>query len=95
LELISSEVEGKTVEEVSKYSQVFWERIKELADYERIIASIEKGESRIQRIIETNNAISQKIAQYRVPLQQIKFTYGQNKGKSYSDEEDRFLVYYN
>lgn len=71
---------------------VFWNRITELLDHEKILQSIEKGEQRIQRVIETNNAIAKKIAAYRVPLQQIKFTYGQNKGKSYSEEEDRFLL---
>ena len=92
LEQIAVEVEGKTFEEVRDYSMVFWNRITELLDHEKILQSIERGEQRIQRVIETNNAIAQKIAAYRVPLQQIKFTYGQNKGKSYSDEEDRFLL---
>lgn len=54
--------------------------------------NIERAETRLQRITETNNAIAQKIALYRVPLQQIKFNYGQNKGKMYTEEEDRFLV---
>jgi hypothetical protein len=92
LDLITTEIEGKTIEEVTKYSEVFWQRFKELADHEKILSSIEKAEARIQRIIETNNAIDQKLAMYRAPLQQVKFVYGQNKGKAYSEEEDRFLL---
>jgi hypothetical protein len=92
LDVIAAEVEGKTLEEVKQYAEVFWRRHKEVSDHEKIIAGIERAESKLQRIIETNNAIDQKINMYRVPLQQIKFLYGQNKGKSYSEEEDRFLV---
>lgn len=93
IENIALELEGKTVEEVKKYHETFWLRYKEIADIDKILLNLEKAEMRIQKIIETNNAIAQKIAQYRVPLQQLKITYGQNKGKMYSEEEDRFLVY--
>ena len=93
LQEIANELTGdKTLEEIKKYSDVFWQRYKELNEWEKIISNIEKGELKIQKIIETNEVISQKIAQYRMPLQQIKFSYGQNKGKVYSEEEDRFLV---
>ena len=61
-------------------------------DNEKIMANIEKAEARLQKIIETNSAIDQKLALYRIPLQQVKFMYGQNKGKTYTEEEDRFLV---
>lgn len=53
---------------------------------------ISKAEARLLKITEINAAIDQKIALYRVPLQQIKLVYGQNKGKTYTEEEDRFLV---
>ncbi|KAJ3324279.1 hypothetical protein HDV06_000318 [Boothiomyces sp. JEL0866] len=91
IEAITEEVEGKTLEEVKQYSEVFWKRFTELSDHEKILQNIERAETRLQRITETNNAIAQKIALYRVPLQQIKFNYGQNKGKMYTEEEDRFL----
>ncbi len=86
-------MEGKTFEEVQKYSETFWKRINELSDKDKIIQTIEKAQTKIQKVIESNNAINQKISQYRVPLQQIKFNYGQNKGKLYTEEEDRFLVF--
>jgi hypothetical protein len=93
LEDIAAELVGdKTIDQIKKYSDVFWQRYKELADWEKILSNIEKGEQKIQKIIETNEIISQKIAQYRAPLQQVRFNYGQNKGKAYSEDEDRFLV---
>ncbi|KAJ3339553.1 hypothetical protein HDU91_001005, partial [Kappamyces sp. JEL0680] len=91
-EAIAAEIEGKTTAEVEEYSKVFWARFKELGDSDKIIANIEKAEARLAKINETNTAIDQKVASYRVPLQQIKFVYGQNKGKTYTEEEDRFLL---
>ena len=43
IESIGKEVEGKTKEEVTEYSKVFWERCQELQDIDRIMAQIEKG----------------------------------------------------
>jgi len=71
---------------------VFWARYKELGESEKIIANIEKAEARLLKITEINAAIDQKISQARIPLQQVKLVYGQNKGKTYTEEEDRFLV---
>lgn len=92
LEAIAWEIEGKTLPEVTVYSSTFWARFTELTDHEKILVNVEKAEGRLQKIVETNSAIDQKVANYRVPLQQIKFVYGQNKGKTYTEEEDRFLV---
>ncbi len=49
IDAISKEVEGKTPDEVKEYSSVFWERCQELQDIDRIMAQIEKGETKIQR----------------------------------------------
>merc|ERR1711992_218691 len=92
IENISGEVEGKTVEEVKDYAKVFWERCNELQDCDRIMASIEKGESRIQRRALIKKALDAKIARYKAPFHQLRIAYGTNKGKNYTEEEDRFLV---
>merc|ERR1712203_655223 len=89
---ISREVEGKTPEEVIEYAKVFWERCGELQDSERIMAQIEKGESRIQRRALIKKALDAKIARYKAPFHQLRIAYGTNKGKNYTEEEDRFLV---
>lgn len=85
-------MEGKSPEEVVEYSKVFWERCQELQDIDRIMAQIEKGEAKIQRRALIRKALDAKIARYRAPFHQLRIAYGTNKGKNYTEEEDRFLV---
>ncbi|XP_053532812.1 probable global transcription activator SNF2L1 isoform X3 [Ictalurus punctatus] len=92
IDSIAREVEGKTPEEVIEYSAVFWERCNELQDIERIMAQIERGEARIQRRISIKKALDVKIARYKAPFHQLRIQYGTNKGKNYTEEEDRFLI---
>lgn len=92
IENISKEVEGKTAEEVLEYSQVFWERCHELQDIDRIMAQIDRGEAKIQRRASIKKALDAKMARYRAPFHQLRIAYGTNKGKNYTEEEDRFLV---
>lgn len=54
-------MEGKTPEEVIEYSTVFWERCHELQDIERIMAQIERGETKIQRRQSIKKALDQKV----------------------------------
>ncbi|XP_001632824.2 SWI/SNF-related matrix-associated actin-dependent regulator of chromatin subfamily A member 5 [Nematostella vectensis] len=89
---ICQEVEGKTPQEVREYAAVFWERNDELQDLERIMAQIERGESKIQRRISIKKALDAKMARYRSPFHQLRIQYGTNKGKNYTEEEDRFLI---
>merc|ERR1711894_167752 len=37
-------------------------------------------------------ALDAKIARYRAPFHQLRLAYGTNKGKNYTEEEDRFLI---
>ncbi|XP_025201140.1 chromatin-remodeling complex ATPase chain Iswi [Melanaphis sacchari] len=89
---ISKEVEGKTAEEVREYSAVFWERCNEFQDIDRIMGQIERGESKIQRRASIKRALDAKMTRYRAPFHQLRISYGANKGKNYTEEEDRFLV---
>ncbi|KAF9411104.1 hypothetical protein BGZ94_001429 [Podila epigama] len=89
---IANEIEGKTLAEVRKYSKVFWQRYEEIADHERIIAAIEKGESKLQRQSDIQDQLTAVVHRHRVPLQQLKITYNQTKTKNYTEEEDRFLI---
>ena len=92
LDSISKEVEGKTQQEVMEYAKVFWERCNELQDIERILNQIEKGETKIQRRISIKKALDAKMARYKAPFFQLRIQYGTNKGKNYTEEEDRFLI---
>jgi SWI/SNF-related matrix-associated actin-dependent regulator of chromatin subfamily A member 5 len=85
-------MEGKTEEEVERYAKVFKERYKELNDYDRIIKNIERGEARISRKDEIMKAIGKKLDRYRNPWLELKIQYGQNKGKLYNEECDRFMI---
>ncbi|XP_044484537.1 ISWI chromatin-remodeling complex ATPase CHR11 isoform X2 [Mangifera indica] len=86
------EMEGKTEEEVERYAKVFKERYKELNDYDRIIKNIERGEARISRKDEIMKAIGKKLDRYKNPWLELKIQYGQNKGKLYNEECDRFMI---
>merc|ERR1711981_561149 len=92
IDSISKEIEGKSPEEVVEYSKVFWERNQELQDIDRVMAQIEKGEAKIQRRGLIKKSLDSKIARYRAPFHQLRIAYGTNKGKNYTEEEDRFLV---
>ncbi|KAL0434539.1 UNVERIFIED_CONTAM: ISWI chromatin-remodeling complex ATPase CHR11 [Sesamum latifolium] len=89
---IASEMEGKSEEEVERYAKVFMERYKELNDYDRIIKNIERGEARISRKDEIMKAIGKKLDRYKNPWLELKIQYGQNKGKLYNEECDRFMI---
>ena len=78
--------------QVRSYAKVFWERKDELQDIERIMSIIEKGEQKIQRKKDIKKALDAKMGRYRSPFHQLHIVYGTNKGKNYTEEEDRFLV---
>lgn len=92
LDSIARDVEGKTPDEVMEYSGVFWERCNELQDIDKIMSQVERGEAKIQRRISIKKALDAKMARYRAPFHQLRIQYGTNKGKNYTEEEDRFLI---
>ncbi|KAG1145180.1 hypothetical protein G6F37_008896 [Rhizopus arrhizus] len=92
-EAITSDLENKTLDEVKEYVKVFWQRYKEISDYERHISKIEKGESELEKQADIQGQLTEKVKRHRVPLQQLKIHYTQpTKGKNYTEEEDRFLI---
>ena len=98
--------------QVREYAKVFWERRDELADHDRILAIIEKGEQKIKRREDIKSALDTKVcgivfypavchshwslptqmSMYRSPYHQLKISYGTNKGKLFTEEEDRYMV---
>lgn len=61
LDAICRDVEGKTPEDVMSYARVFWDRCHELTDVERIMAQIERGETKIHRRISIKKALDAKV----------------------------------
>ncbi|EEH54836.1 SNF2 super family [Micromonas pusilla CCMP1545] len=92
VEGMASEIEGKTIAEVREYNTVFWERYKEISEWQRIIGNIERGENKIQRQNDMLKAVRRKIEMYKNPWRDLKILYGANKVKSYTEEEDRFML---
>ena len=48
LQSVTSEVEGKSEKDVAKYASVFFERYREIKDWEKVMKRIEQGEGKIQ-----------------------------------------------
>jgi SWI/SNF-related matrix-associated actin-dependent regulator of chromatin subfamily A member 5 len=60
--------------------------------YDRYISAIEAGEERLRKQDRQTKFLHEKLSQYRAPLLQLQIQYNQNKGKVYTEEEDRFLL---
>ncbi|KAH6690497.1 SNF2 family domain-containing protein [Plectosphaerella plurivora] len=91
---IAGDIDHKEANEVKQYAKVFWERYTEIADYAKYMKVIEDGEERHRKIDQQRKYLAKKMAQYRVPLHQLKINYSvstTNK-KVYTEEEDRFLL---
>jgi SWI/SNF-related matrix-associated actin-dependent regulator of chromatin subfamily A member 5 len=89
IDAIADDISTKTKEEVSEYAHVFWQRINELADHERILASIERGEQRIVKKKSTKRALDVKVSKYVAPYHQLQLHYGSAKCKNFTEDEDR------
>ncbi|WVQ83568.1 hypothetical protein IAT38_005709 [Cryptococcus sp. DSM 104549] len=92
LDKVASEIADRTEEDVKEYAKVFFERYKELKDWEKYMERIRVGEEKIKEQQDRIDALHRKVKDAKFPLQELKIVYGQNKGKQYSDEEDRFLL---
>ena len=92
-EAIAQEIEGKDVEDVRRYAEAFW-RLgpQRLTNWDSLEKQIERGESKIQKRQECMNAVKRKVERYPNPWQQLKLVYGNAKGKTFNEEEDRFIV---
>ncbi|KAK8861335.1 hypothetical protein IAR55_002154 [Kwoniella newhampshirensis] len=92
LDKVAAEIPDHSEEAVSEYADVFFERYQELKDWEKHMDRIRIGEEKIKEQQDRIDALHRKVRSSRFPMQELKIMYGQNKGKTYSDEEDRFLL---
>merc|ERR1712046_184293 len=77
---------------VRRYHKVFLERCEELSNYANIIVQIEKGEAKIEKRMALQKHLEDKIKSCKNPFQQLRISYGQNRGKNFTEEEDRYLI---
>jgi SWI/SNF-related matrix-associated actin-dependent regulator of chromatin subfamily A member 5 len=90
---ITKEVETKSKEEVEAYANVFWERYRELPDWEKKITDIERGELKFQKQIEVHKILNEKILECGDPLLNIKVpSIHKIRSKLFSEMEDRFIL---
>lgn len=61
-------------------------------DWEKNIHKIEEGEAKIEERANQARCLAAKVKSYDYPMQELHLSYGQNKGKQYTEEEDRFLI---
>ena len=92
LQAIAEEIESKTLDSVKKYSKVFWKRLDELSDGEKILNAIEKGEARLVRNVTVQKILDAKICMGGELY--IPYALGGTaaRGKQYTHEEDEFLI---
>ena len=86
---IAKEIESKSVAQVKEYGDTFWKSYKTLDDYEKIIASIERGEARIQKLLDVENDIAYFSKHYDSSVSDFSFP----RSKLFNAEEDRFLLF--
>jgi len=89
---ISKEITDKTPEEVVLYHAAFVAKFTEIENFDSIMLAIKKGEEKIIRRAEVQKTLQIKMDKYRQPFQQLRIQYGSNKGKNFTEEEDRYLV---
>ncbi|CAH6719070.1 ISWI chromatin-remodeling complex ATPase Isw2p [[Candida] jaroonii] len=94
IQLISSEFDTKTIDEIRTYAKKFWTDYKYIDGYEKFIANIEAGEEKIRKLKIQKECLRRKLAQYKYPLQQLtlKFPPASSNKKVWSEDEDRYLI---
>ncbi|KAI9508946.1 SNF2 family N-terminal domain-containing protein [Russula earlei] len=91
-DLLASEIQDKSPQEVAAYYPVFRKKWKELSEYPRIAARIAEGEAKRNKRSNLEALLSKKIGSFRYPMQELELNYPTTKGKVYSEEEDRYLL---
>jgi len=76
---------------VQRYTKVFWNRIEELPDHDKLVASVEKGEQKISKKEAMQKALIVKIESAPNAWYSMNIPVSSNRSQ-YSKEEDAFLL---
>ena len=91
--LIAEIIGTKTEEQVRQYSAIFWERLDDLADKERILRSIEKRESLVEKHRAAQRVLDQKFLTYKNPWRELTFdSTSSHKSRIFTHDNDKFLI---
>ncbi|KAI5184557.1 hypothetical protein NEHOM01_0232 [Nematocida homosporus] len=87
---IAEDLPDKTLEEVEAYGKVFWSRISELQDGEKIQSQIQRGEYKLQRLQKIKECLKDKVEKEG---DNLKITYPSNaRSFGFTIETDRFIL---
>lgn len=89
---LAEELKTKTPEEVRAYVAAFEKNYLRLPDGEKMMKRIVEGESKIARRLEMEEALRLKVSRYARPARDLRIAYTQNKGKLFTEDEDRFML---
>lgn len=91
---ITEDMQVKTLEEVKAYSAAFWARGPSLlSDFDKHLKQIEEGEKKLDQKREMADALRKKISSCEGdPWRTLTVKYGNNRGKLFTEDEDRFLL---
>ncbi|KAH3666697.1 hypothetical protein WICMUC_005514 [Wickerhamomyces mucosus] len=85
--------ENKTIEDVRKYSEKFWNNYQEIEGHEKYISQIESGEKKNEKLLNQSRLLSLKLKDVKRPLDDLIIQYPPNNSKRvYSNFEDKFLL---
>ncbi|CAL9736893.1 ISWI chromatin-remodeling complex ATPase Isw1p [Monosporozyma servazzii] len=82
---------GKTLEEVAKFSQMFWSKMEYVEEYEKYVRFIDFEEERLRQGKLQQEALRRKLSEYTNPLTELTIKYPPNS-KTFTLEEDRFIL---
>lgn len=90
---IAKDLKNKSLEEVSKYGEVFWKRYEEVEGWERYLNQIKQGENKLKKIKLQQDILHSKMSPLKYPLEELIIQYPPNNSKRmYTLNEDRFLL---
>mmetsp|Transcript_19503 Transcript_19503/g.14189 ORF Transcript_19503/g.14189 Transcript_19503/m.14189 type:complete len:133 (+) Transcript_19503:652-1050(+) len=90
-ESICGHVQTKSLDEIKRYAEVFFEKIDSLNDCEKIRKNMEKAEKTLSFKSKAPEVIKQKVIAYENPLDEMQI-YATQKSKYFSKESDIILL---
>ncbi|AMD20237.1 HDL507Cp [Eremothecium sinecaudum] len=90
---IANTLENKTLSEVEKYGNAFWDRYTEIQGYEKYLNTIENGEKKTEKLRQQELLLCMKISQCESPLHEMVIQYPPNNARrTYNSIEDKFIL---
>lgn len=91
---ISSMMGNKSLDEVKRYLEKFWQLYTKIDGYEKYLAQIDTSQRKIEKLQYQEQLLDHKIAEAKDAISEMKIVYPPNNSKRvYSKVEDRFLLW--